>query len=196
MKSPAIHTLVGGGTQRSGALHMAKANDVAKDWGLGSKTRAKANPPGPPRARPVVKADHIPKKEQATPETKRKLQPDFLEKLLRLGPAEGGIDEQTFEALFEIEEAHAVVGRRTAARASSLELAGGGDPGSMSDGEARTWSIWLEWAKEFYRQTGVTGAKIAELIEARFPVDATFVGHYRRAAGLWDKTKRDLDKGA
>ena len=172
---------------------MAKASETAKDWGLGSRTRAKANPS---KARKVsaVKRHAQSRKDQATPETREKLQPDFLEKLLRLGPADGGIDEQTFEALFEIEEAHAVVGRRTAARSSTLELAGGGDPGNMSDGEARTWSIWLEWGKDFYKVTGVTGAKIAELIEMRYPVDAVFVGHYRRAAGLWDKAKRDYDK--
>jgi len=129
-----------------------------------------------------------------TPETAAKLQPDFLDQLLRKGPENGGIDNTTFEALFEIEEAHAIVGRRTAARASSLELAGGGDPGDMSDGEARTWSVWLKWGQDFYDQTGVTGAKIAELIAMRYPVDPVFVDHYRRAAGLWDKTKRKYDK--
>lgn len=172
---------------------MAKASETAKDWGLGSRTRAKANPP---KVRKVsaVRPHAQSRKDQATPETREKLQPDFLEKLLRVGPAEGGIDEQTFEALFEIEEAHAVVGKLTSVRSSTLELAGGGDPGNMSDGEARTWKVWLKWAKDFYGQTGVTGSRVAELIEARHPVDAVFVGHYRRAAGLWDKAKRDVDK--
>lgn len=174
---------------------MAKASDTAKDWGLGSRTRAKGNPP---KARRVaaVKPSVTSRKDQATPETREKLQPDFLEKLLRLGPADGGIDEQTFEALFEIEEAHGVVGKLTSVRSSSLELAGGGDPGNMSDGEARTWKVWLQWAVDFYRQTGVVGTRIAELIEARHPVNAVFVGHYRRAAGLWDKAKRDIDRRA
>jgi hypothetical protein len=172
---------------------MAKASETAKDWGLGSKTRAKANPPKAKKSF-EVRMPSNPRKEQATPETRQKLQPDFLEKLLRAGPTGGGIDEQTFEALFEIEDAHSVVGRLTSARSSSLELSGGGDPTEMSDGEAELWAIWVDWATKFYQRTGIAGTKIAELIEARHPVDASFVAHYRLAAGMWDKAKSDRKK--
>lgn len=158
---------------------------------LGLKSGTRGAPIAPTIRPPSYKSQRI----GATPETLSKLQADFLEKLLHDGPKNGGIDNDQFEALFEIEEAHTVVGKLTAARASTLELSGGGDPSDMSDAEARTWALWGEWATEFYRRKGIAGTKIAELIKARHPVDATFVGHYRAAAGLWDKVKRDYGKG-
>ncbi|MGQ3299659.1 hypothetical protein [Reyranella sp.] len=174
---------------------MAKASEVAKDWGLGSQTRAKANPPARAPKVQEVKPSGKPRKEQATPETREKLQPDFLEKLLRAGPDEGGIDDQQFEALFEIEDAHTIIGKLTSARSSSLELSGGGDPTDMSDGEARVWAIWIAWGTTFHQRTGIAGTRIAELIKARFPVDEAFVGHYRTAAALWDEEKRKHHAG-
>jgi len=162
-------------------------NKNYKRLGLKSGTR------GEPVA-PVIKpVNHKPL--GATPETAAKLQSDFLDKLVRDGPENGGIDNPTFEALFEIEEAHTVVSKLTAARASSVEMVGGGDPNDMSPSEDRTWTVWGIWAVRFYKRTGIAGTRVAELIKARHPVDATFVGYYKTAAGLWDQANRDFDKG-
>lgn len=60
----------------AGRSAMAKANDVAKDWGLGSRTRPKGGP-AKTRAATALPSRCTDKKEraQATPETLAKLPP-------------------------------------------------------------------------------------------------------------------------
>ena len=91
---------------------------------------------------------------EATPETLAKLRPDPLERLLRKGPQDGGIDHQQFEALWAIKEAANVVGRGLGYQAVDFERVGHGR-GDMSDGDSRLWDIYIAWSGMFCQSTYV-----------------------------------------
>lgn len=154
--------------------------------------RSQAGPSPPtPTAATLDRRQHV----EATPETREKLQQDYLEKLLRDGPENDGIDGRDVEALLEIEEAYHVVGRLTSAKSSSLEVSDhAGFSDDWSPAECRTWDLWIAWATPFYRRTMVTGAKVAELVEARAPVDAGMVSNYRTAARMWNDAAKNRKK--
>lgn len=154
--------------------------------------QSQAGPAPPtPSAATLDRRQHV----EATPETREKLQHDYLEKLLRDGPENDGVDGRDVEALLEIEAAYHVVGRLTSAKSSSLEVSDhAGFSDDWSPAECRTWDLWIAWATPFHRRTSVTGAKVAELIEARAPVDAGMVAAYRIAAAMWGKAKDDRVK--
>lgn len=149
--------------------------------------QSQAGPAPPqPTAATLDRRQHV----EATPETREKLQHDYLEKLLRDGPEKDGIDGRDVEVLLEIEAAYHVVGRLTSAKSSSLEVSDhAGFSDDWSPAECRTWDLWIAWATPFYRRTMVTGAKVAELIEARAPVDAGMVANFRTAAEMWTRVK-------
>lgn len=164
-------------------------------WTKNHKRVAMQSQAGPAPAQPTAATLDRRKNVGATPETREKLQHDYLEKLLRDGPENDGVDSYDVEALLEIEEAYHVVGRLTAAKSSSFEVTDHtGFRDDWSPSECRTWDLWIAWATPFYRRTLVTGVKVAELIEARAPVDAGMAGNFRVAAAMWGKVKSDYAK--
>ena len=100
------------------------------------------------KRKPVARTERV----QATPETLAKLRPDPLDLLLRLGPADGGIDHQHHDSLWQIETAAGVVGCGLGYATVDLASVGHGQS-EMSDGAARWWDIYCAWGRGFLRAT-------------------------------------------
>lgn len=130
----------------------------------------------------------------ATPETLERLQPDQLDRLLRQGPDDGGIDNQQFEALWAIRDAAYIVGRGLGYQAVDIGNVGHGN-GEMSDGDSRRWDIYTAWSRDFSRMTGLSPGIIRDWVDRdRVIRPVEDLRHLVFAAKLWGRHASTYDK--
>lgn len=128
-----------------------------------------------------------------TPETIAKMQPDVLDQLLRQGPDAGGIDNQQFQALWDIRDAAHVVGRGLGYHAAEIGNVGHGS-GEISDGDARRWDIYTAWSREFSRLSALSPSIVRDWVDRDRIIRPEDLRYLALAAKLWGRAASAYDK--
>lgn len=143
------------------------------------------------RARRSRRAVDRSERVRPTPETLAKLKPWPLQVLLQVGPDDGGIDVDQFEAAVEIVDGFHAITRELGFKPLLFDRVSRG-VADMPARDVRLATIFLAWGVALLNRHRCQPAVIVEWIEdSRGSIDLHLL---RRALSLWTSTRGEYDR--